>query len=105
MDEQSREEILLEDMTGKFDLLIESHQSLQQQIHETKTELKEDLELCNFKIDTLNQKIDGVEDKLTKRIDAVEDKLTTKIDGVAADLKAHRQDTELHHGVYGVKES
>ena len=28
-----------------------------------------------------------------------------KIDAVAADLKAHRADTEAHHGVYLIKES
>lgn len=115
MENQRHLEVILEDMNSKLDLLIEGHQSLQQQIHDTKTELKEDIGLCNFKIDTLNQKIDGVkdelnqkidgvEDKLFKKIDGVEDKLSKKIDGVAADLKAHRADTEAHHGVYQVKE-
>lgn len=119
MDEQSHFEILLEDMTGKFDFLIESHQSLKQQIHDTKTELKEDIQLCNFKIDTLSQKIDGVatdlkatDGRLSKKIDGVaadlkatDERLSKKIDGVAADLKSHRADTEAHHGVYQVKES
>ncbi len=76
-------EILLEEMNGKFDLVLEGHQTLQREIRETRVELKEDIELCNFKIDILN----------------------TKIDGVAADLKAHRADTEAHHGVYRVKEN
>ena len=93
MEKQRHLEVILEDMNSKFDLLIESHQSLQQQIYDTKTELKEDIGLCNFKIDTLNDKIDGVEEKLTQKIDAV-----------AADLKAHRTDTESHGGVYQVKE-
>ena len=115
MEKQRHLEVILEDMNSKFDLLIESHQSLQQQIYDTKTELKEDIGLCNFKIDILNDKIDGVEEKLTKKIDGVEEKLTRKIDGVearltkkidgvAADLKAHRADTEAHGGVYRVKE-
>lgn len=50
---------------------------------EMNNQLKEDIELCNFKINILN----------------------TKIDGVAVDLKAHRSDTEAHHGVYRVKEN
>ena len=88
-------EILLEDIRGKFDLVLEGHEVLRNEIRETRTELKQDIELCNFKIDTLNQKIDAVDVKLSKKIDAV-----------AADLKAHRVDTEAHHGgVYLVKES
>lgn len=76
-------EILLEDISSKFDLVLEGHEVLRSEIRETRTELKKDIELCNFKIDTLNKKIDAV----------------------AADLKAHRSDTEAHHGVYMVKES
>lgn len=101
---QEHFEILLEEMNSKFNLVLEGHQSLRTEMGEMKTELKQDIELFNFKIDTLNQKIDGFEDKLTKKIDGVEEKLSQKIDGVAADLKAHRQDTELHYGVYKVRE-
>lgn len=99
-------EILLEDIRGKFDLVLEGHEVLRDEIRETRTELKKDIELCNFKIDTLNKKIDAVDEKLSKRIDAVDEKLSKKIDAVSADLKAHRADTEAHHdGVYLVKES
>jgi len=123
-----------EDFQSKLDLVVEGQQALQHEMRETRTELKGDIELCNFKIDTLNQKIDGVEEKLTNKIDGVEERLnqkvdgveekltkkidgvaadlkatderlSIKIDGVAADLKAHRADTEAHHGVYRVKES
>jgi hypothetical protein len=76
-------EILLEDIRGKFDLVLEGHEVLRNEIRETRTELKKDIELSNFKIDILNKKIDGV----------------------SADLKSHRADTEAHHGVYLVKES
>ena len=73
----------IEDISSKFDLVLEGHEVLRSEIRETRTELKKDIELCNFKIDTLNKKIGSV----------------------AADLKAHRSDTEAHHGVYMVKES
>ena len=36
--------------------------------------------------------------------DALEAKLEAKVDDIAADLKAHRADTEAHHGLYLVKE-
>ncbi len=95
---QENIEILLEEMNGKFDLVLEGHQTLQREIRETRVELKEDIELCNFKIDVLNTKIDGVAADLK----ATDQRLSVKIDGVAADLKAHRADTEAHHGVYRV---
>ncbi len=67
-------------------------------------QLNEKIENNSFKIDTLNKKIDGVDEKLGKKIDGVEEKLGKKIDSIAEDLKAHRADTEAHRGVYGVRE-
>jgi len=29
---------------------------------------------------------------------------TSRLDAVAADIKVHRADTEIHHGVYRVRE-
>ena len=111
-------EMILEDINGKFDLLLEGHQGLREDIRELGRRTDERFDLVDFKIDTLNKKIDGVDEKLTKKIDgvdeklskkiegvdeklskkidAVEAKLTAKIDAVAADLRAHRVDTEAH---------
>jgi vacuolar-type H+-ATPase subunit I/STV1 len=87
-------EILLEDISSKFDLVLEGHQVLRNEIQELGRKTDERFDLVDFKIDTLN-----------KKIDAVDEKLSNKIDAVAADLKAHRSDTAAHHGVYLVKES
>ena len=84
--------MILEDISGKFDLVLEDHAALDRKMTEGFSHLNEKIETNSFKIDVLNQKIDGVEEKLTK-----------KIDGVAADLKAHRADTEVHRG-YQVRE-
>jgi chaperonin cofactor prefoldin len=86
-------EILLEDIRGKFDLVLEGHVVLERKIEGVRTELKQDISLCNFKIDALNDKIDEVDQRLGDKIDAV-----------AADLRAHREDTEAHRGIYQVKE-
>jgi hypothetical protein len=48
----------------------------------------------------LSEKIDRVEMRLDKRMDCLEHKLVA----VAADLSAHRRDTEAHPPVYRVKE-
>ena len=86
-------EMILGNMDSKFDLVLEGQESIRKEMHNIRDDLAEKIENNSFKIDVLNKKIDGVEDKLGK-----------KIDGVAAELKAHRADTEVHRGVYGVRE-
>lgn len=76
-------EILLEDISSKFDLVLEGHEVLRSEIREQGRKTDERFDLVDFKIDTLNKKIDAV----------------------AVDLKAHRSDTEAHGAVYRVKES
>jgi archaellum component FlaC len=91
--EKDHLEILLEDIQGKFDLVLEGHDVLRKEIRDTREELCEKINLVDFKVETLNQKIDGVRDELGQKIDAV-----------AEDLAAHRRDTEAHPSVYKVKE-
>lgn len=81
--EKDHLEILLEDIRGKFDLVLEGHSSLHAEMQAMRQELKEELRHVDFKVETLNKKLDAV----------------------AADLATHRADTETHHGVYRVKES
>ena len=76
-------EILLEDIKGKFELVLEGHSLLQKEIYHVREESSERHDQTMFLLKTLNGKIDVV----------------------AADLSAHRADTEAHHGVYRVKES
>ncbi|MBW6511769.1 MAG: hypothetical protein K0A93_06580 [Desulfuromonadaceae bacterium] len=94
-------EVVLEDINSKFDLVLEGHELLRSEIRDLSRKTDERFDLVDFKIDTLNQKIDAVAADLK----ATDIRLSDKIDGVATDLKAHRDDTEAHHGVYRVKES
>ena len=80
--EKGNLEMILEDINGKFDLLLEGHEGLREEIRELGRKADERFDLVDFKIDTLNKKIDSV----------------------ATELKAHRADTEAHRGVYGVRE-
>ena len=91
--EKGNLEMILEDINGKFDLLLKGHEGLRSEIRELGRKTDERFDMVDFKIDVLNKKIDGVDEKLSK-----------KIDGVAAELKAHRADTEAHRGVYVVRE-
>jgi hypothetical protein len=109
--EKEHLEILLESIDNKFQLVLEGHSSLANQIKETRQELLERADLTDFKLDVLNKKIDEVDERLSQKIDAVaadlkitDERLGKKIDSVSADLKAHRADTEAHHGIYMVKE-
>ena len=100
--EKDNLEVLLEDISGKFDLVLEGHDALHKEIRDTREELCEKINLVDFKVEALNQKIDSVHDKLDQKIDSVRDELGEKIDRVAADLAAHRRDTEAHPSLYKV---
>jgi hypothetical protein len=76
-------EILLEDIRGKFDLVLEGHDTLRKEIRDSREELCEKINLVDFKVGTLNQKIDAV----------------------AGDLAAQRADTEGHRTGYQVSET
>jgi len=75
-------EILLEDIRGKFELVLEGHETLRKEIRDTRNDLSEKIELNSSLINVLNKKIDGV----------------------AADLTEHRADTE-RHSTYKVSEN
>ncbi len=90
--EKEHLEMILEDINGKFDLVLEGYAALDKKLDTRFDELNEKVENNSFKIGVLNQKIDAVDESLTKKIDAV-----------AVDLSAHRRDTELHRG-YQVRE-
>ena len=96
--EKEHLEMILEDINGKFDLIIEGHEGLRGEIRELSRKTDERFDRVDFKIDTLSKKIDGVEEKLTAKIDGVGAKLSKKIDSVATDLSAHRLDTQVRRG-------
>ena len=89
--------ILSEDFQHKLDIVVEGQQMLAEKLDATRIELKEEIQ----KVD---QRLTVVEARLETKIDALDEKLSKKIDAAAADLSAHRKDTEAHHGVYRVKE-
>ncbi len=113
--EKDHLEVLLENIHGKFDLVLEGQEVLAGEIRELGRKTEERFDLVDFKIDTLNQKIDGVEHRLDQKIDGIEHRLDQKIDGVeqklsakldavAVELSAHRRDTEAHGKGWRVSE-
>ena len=90
--------ILFEKMQGDIKQVLEGHQVLHNEITRTREELREEIQLNTIRIDAVNE-------SLSNRIDAMDENLSNHIDAVAADLKAHRADTEVHHGIYRIKEN
>ncbi len=74
--EKEHLEIILENIDKKFDIVIEGYSTLDRKIDDLVKKTEERFDLVDFKIDTL-----------------------------ATELKAHREDTEAHHGIYRVKEN
>jgi len=75
-----------EQFQHKLDIVVEGHEILRKEIRDTREELCEKIKLVDFKLETMNET------------------LNEKIDAVAADLSAHRADTEVHKKVYKVNE-
>lgn len=93
--EKDHLEILLEDMNGKLDLVLEGHQLLKRQIDGAREEAREANHRLEFKIDVVSHKVDKLDQKLDKLEQKV-DRLEVKVDGVVRDLPDHRRDTEAH---------
>ena len=62
--EKDHLEILLEDISSKFDLVLEGHDALRSEIREAREESNSKHDHTAFMIETLNRKIDDVDAKL-----------------------------------------
>lgn len=80
--EKNHLEMILESIDSKFQLVLEGHDSLRAEMQTMGRELNEKIDEVRFELGIVNKKVDAV----------------------AAELGAHRADTEAHHGVYRVKE-
>ena len=122
--EKEHFEILLEDIRGKFELVLEGQDQLRkavkQEIQDVREELNEKFNMTAFLIERLDQKLEdktaALDQKsktrlrrssknsmtklqaLDRKIDDTARILGRKIDNVAAALDAHRADTEVHSG-------
>ncbi|MFH1039290.1 MAG: hypothetical protein V1789_11550 [PVC group bacterium] len=84
--EKDHLEILLEDIRGKFDLVLEGQDVLHKEIRDTREELCEKINLVDFKVGVLIQKIDGGRDELGQKTDSVRGGLNQNIDSIRDEL-------------------
>jgi len=68
--------VLMENLDHKMDLVVEGQQMLAERLDRAESEIKAEI----YKVDR-------------------------RVTMLAADLAAHRTDTEVHHGIYQVKET
>ena len=64
--EKDHLEILLDDIRGKCDLVLEGQDTLRQEIRDTREELCEKISLMGFKLESIIAKIDGWYTRLSK---------------------------------------
>ena len=89
-DEQSHLEVILEDMNGKFDLILEGHVTLEHMIHEHRAETRQDKRelqsLIKTSHDSLDAKISKVSNELKETRDELKEtrvELSAKIEAVS----------------------
>lgn len=74
-------EILLEEMRGQFELVLEGHVGLNAKIDNLKQDIDEKLAHSEFEAKLVKEKLVSIDGK---------------VDDIADDLKNHRADTEAH---------
>ena len=102
--------VFADSIQHKLDIVVEGHQMLSEKIDRVETRLDK-------RMDCLEHKLVAVAAETSGNTAAIRDlaaetsgntaairNLTHKVDAVAADLSAHRADTEAHPPVYRVKE-
>lgn len=80
--EKEHMEIILEDINGKFDLVLEGHDVLRHEIHEVRQDAQEKFEFLSSLIQEVNKKVDKVDKRLSGKIDSADKSLIAKIDAV-----------------------
>ena len=104
--EKDHLEILLEDIRGKFDLVLEGHDSLRKEIRDAREESNEKHDLTAFQIKALNNKLDDKTHELHNKIDAGNTSLNKKIDDVEGrlDKKINNVEETLTNKINSVEE-
>ncbi len=105
--EQNRMEVILEDIHGKFDLVLEGHATLEHIIHEHRAETRQDKRelqvLIKTSHDSLDAKIDTTAQRLDDKIDGVRNELKGDIQGVREELKETREEMTAGFEMLGDK--
>jgi len=106
--EQRYLEVLMEEMNGKFSLVLEGHAALDEKMERFHKEAKEDhrlaMDLIKYSHDELKEDIQGVRTELKEDIQGVRTELKEEIQCVRTELKEDIQGvrTELKEDIQAV---
>ena len=97
-EQEHRLEVILEDMNGKFDLLLEGHASLDQKIdrvHDSaKDDHRESMAMIKTVHDSLDEKIDSVRDELKGEMS----ELRGEMGELRGEVRAVGEKVDTHEG-------
>ncbi|MGE0919022.1 hypothetical protein [Trichlorobacter lovleyi] len=88
--------LILETMNDKFQQMLECFSVLDTRIDRFEERLTEKIELVDAKVMGLSKRVASVEKSLNEKIDTVEQNLSAEIVEVRDELRAHRENVELH---------
>jgi len=105
--EQQYFEVLMEEMNGKFSLVLEGHAALDEKMDCFHREAKEDhrlaMDLIKFSHDELKEEIQGVRTELKEEIQGVRTELKEEIQGVRTELRETREELSAKIEAVGTK--
>jgi len=88
-DERSHLEVILEDINGKFDLVLEGHVTLEHMIHEHRAETRQDKRELQALIQTSHDSLDAKINKVSADLKETRDDLSSKIEAVGVKVEGH----------------
>jgi len=105
--EQRYLEVLMEEMNGKFSLVLEGHAAIRQAFKEQINEVKEEQQLFKCLLqgshDELKSEIQGVREELKEEIQGVRTELKGEIQGVRVELRETREELSAKIEAVGAK--
>jgi len=105
--EQQYFEVLMEEMNGKFSLVLEGHAAIRQEFKEQIDDIKEEQQLFKSLLkgshDELKGEIQGVRTELKEEIQGMRTELKEEIQGVRTELKEVRDELSSKIEAVGAK--
>ncbi len=99
-DEKSNLEVILEDMNGKFDFLLEGHVTLEHMIHEHRAETQQDKRELQALIKTSHDSLDAKINKVTNELKETRSELKETRNELKCEIQSVR--TELKEEIQAV---
>jgi len=90
-DEKSNLGVILEDINGKFDLVLEGHATLEHMIHQHRAETRQDKRELQALIQTSHDSLDARINKVSAELKETREELSAKIEAVGHKVEGHEE--------------